>query len=49
VEKLLARARHHPVLKCILLETRGNNVVVKSTNLDLGIEIILPVRISEPG
>lgn len=38
-----------PVLSCILLEATKSELVIKATNLDLGIEIRLPVKVEEPG
>jgi len=39
-----------PVLSCILLETNKNNTLtIKATNLDLGIEITIPAKITEQG
>lgn len=38
-----------PVLSCILLEAKDSTLKVKATNLDLGIEISIPVKIEEEG
>ena len=38
-----------PVLSCILLEAKGNELRVKATNLDVGIEISVQAKISEEG
>lgn len=38
-----------PVLSCILLEAKDNNLKIKATNLDLGIEITIPVKVEEEG
>jgi len=39
-----------PVLSCFLIETNKNNsLIIKSTNLDLGIEIEIPAKIEESG
>ena len=38
-----------PVLKCILLEAKDNILDLKSTNLDLGIKIGIPVKMEEGG
>ncbi len=38
-----------PVLSCILLEASNSTLTIKATNLDLGIEITLPVKVVTPG
>lgn len=38
-----------PVLSCLLLETKKNLLNIKATNLDLGIEISIPVKVEEEG
>lgn len=38
-----------PVLGCVLLEANKNNLIIKSTNLDLGVELHLPVKVIESG
>ena len=38
-----------PVLSCVLLEAHDSTLTIKATNLDLGIEISLPVRVIKPG
>lgn len=38
-----------PVLNCVLLEAKNSNLVIKATNLDLGIEISIPVKVVEEG
>lgn len=38
-----------PILSCIMLEAKDSELIIKSTNLDLGIEIKLPVKVIEPG
>lgn len=38
-----------PILSCILLEASDSILTIKSTNLDLGIEIKLPVKVIEAG
>jgi len=38
-----------PVLQCILLEAKENQLIIKATNLDIGIEITVPVRVTEEG
>jgi DNA polymerase-3 subunit beta len=48
-EKIAARNINMPILSCILLETKGNNLIIKATNLDLGLEISIPVKVIEEG
>ncbi len=48
-EKITGKNLTLPVLSCILLEAKNNNLTIRATNLDLGIEIILPVKVEEEG
>jgi DNA polymerase-3 subunit beta len=48
-EKITGKNLTLPVLKCILLEAQNNTLTIRATNLDLGIEIVIPVKIIEPG
>ncbi|MBI2674031.1 MAG: DNA polymerase III subunit beta [Candidatus Zambryskibacteria bacterium] len=47
--KIVGKAITLPVLVGFYLEARQNTLSVKATNLDLGISIVLPVRVIEPG
>ncbi len=38
-----------PVLKCVIFDARENNVVIKATNLELGIEKTFPANIIQKG
>lgn len=38
-----------PILSCVLLEAKDSVLTIKATNLDLGIEITIPVKVIEPG
>ena len=38
-----------PILSCILLEAKNSSLIIKSTNLDLGLEITIPVKVIKPG
>lgn len=49
VEKITGKNMTLPVLSCILVEAKGNFIILKSTNLDLGIEIKVPAKIQTPG
>ncbi len=48
-EKIVSKNINMPVLSCLLLETKGNNLIIKSTNLDIGLEISIPVKTIEEG
>ncbi len=38
-----------PVLSCVFLDAHDSVLVIKATNLDLGIEISIPVKVIKPG
>jgi DNA polymerase-3 subunit beta len=48
-EKITGKNLTLPVLSCILIEAKGNQAIIRSTNLDLGIEINLQVKVIEEG
>jgi len=48
-EKITGKNMTLPILSCILIEAKGNFLILKSTNLDLGIEIKIPAKIYEEG
>ncbi|MFZ2522855.1 MAG: DNA polymerase III subunit beta, partial [Minisyncoccia bacterium] len=48
-ERITAKNITLPVLSCILLEAENSTLIIKSTNLDLGIEISIPVKVIKPG
>jgi len=48
-EKITGKNLSLPVLQCILLEAKNNTLIVRSTNLDLGIELSIPVKVEEEG
>ena len=48
-EKITGKNLNLPILSCILLEAKQDNLIIKSTNLDLGIEIIIKAKIEEEG
>jgi len=48
-EKITGKNLTLPVLSCILLEAKENTLIIKATNLDLGIEITIPVRVLKEG
>ena len=38
-----------PILSCVLLEAKDSTLTIKATNLDIGIEITIPVKVNKPG
>src|ERR1035437_6774851 len=48
-EKITGRNITLPILSCVLLEAKDSVLTIKATNLDLGIEIKLPVKVIKPG
>ncbi len=38
-----------PVLSCFLLENKNNRLIIKATNLDIGIRLEVPVKTETPG
>ncbi|MBU6232399.1 MAG: DNA polymerase III subunit beta [Patescibacteria group bacterium] len=49
VERIAAKHMTLPVLSCILIELGDSTAVFKATNLDVGIEVSIPVRSTESG
>ncbi len=49
VEKITSKNPTLPVLRCILIEATKNSVVLRATNLELGIEIKVPAKVIEEG
>ncbi len=48
-EKVTGKNLTLPILSSILLETKQSALVIRATNLDLGIEIVTPAKIVEEG
>ncbi|MBP6974403.1 MAG: DNA polymerase III subunit beta [Candidatus Pacebacteria bacterium] len=48
-EKVTSKNATLPVLKCVLLEAKDNSLLIRSTNLDIGLEIKIPVKVQEEG
>jgi len=48
-ERLTSKNITLPILSCILLEAHDSTLTIKSTNLDLGLEISIPVKVIKPG
>ncbi|HEY1037613.1 MAG TPA: DNA polymerase III subunit beta [Candidatus Paceibacterota bacterium] len=48
-EKVTSKNTSLPVLKCVLLEASKGSLIVRSTNLDVGLEITVPVKLETEG
>jgi len=48
-ERVAGKHMTLPVLSCLLFEASKNNLTIKATNLDIGIEINIPVKVIEEG
>ncbi len=48
-ERVTGKNLSLPILKCILLSARDNRLLLKATNLDIGVEIDIPVKVFESG
>jgi len=48
-EKATGKNLNLSVLGCLLLEVKDNKLIIKATNLDLGIEINIPVKVIKSG
>src|SRR5436309_15243444 len=48
-EKITGKNITLPIISCLLLEAKDSTLTIKATNLDLGIEISLPVKVIKPG
>lgn len=48
-EKVTSKNITLPILSCILLEAKNSSLTIKATNLDLGVEITIPVKVIKPG
>jgi DNA polymerase-3 subunit beta len=48
-EKITSKNLTLPVLSCILFEAKGHDLIIRATNLDLGIEITTPVKVQQEG
>jgi len=48
-EKITGKNLTLPVLSCVILEAKKHELIVRSTNLDLGIEITIPVKVEREG
>ncbi len=48
-EKITGKNLTLPVLSCVLLEAKNNSLTIRATNLELGIEVTLPVKVEREG
>ena len=48
-ERITTRNITLPILNCVLLEAHDSILTIKATNLDIGVEISLPVKVIKPG
>ncbi len=48
-DKIAGKNTTLPVLSGFYLDAHNNSLVIKATNLDLGVSITLPVKVIEPG
>lgn len=48
-EKVTGKNLTLPVLKCLLLIAKDNVLTIRATNLDLGVEIKIPVKVEKEG
>jgi len=48
-EKMTGKNLTLPILKCVLLIAKDNILTIRATNLDLGIEMSIPVKIKKEG
>lgn len=48
-ERITTKKASLPVLECLLLEVVNNTLYIRATNLDIGVEITVPVKVDEPG
>jgi DNA polymerase III subunit beta len=48
-EKITGKNMTLPILSCIMIEAKSNYLILKATNLDLGIEIKIPAKVISEG
>lgn len=49
VEKVTGKNITLPILNCVLLEAKDSILTIKATNLDIGVEVSIPVKVNKPG
>lgn len=48
-EKITSKNATLPILKCVLFEAQNNSLIIRATNLDIGIELIIPAKVHTEG
>lgn len=48
-ERVTGKKESLPVLSCVLLDVEGKTITVRATNLEAGIEVIVPADVSDKG
>ncbi len=48
-EKVTGKNITLPILSCVLLDAHDSLLTIKATNLDIGVEITIPVKVNKPG
>ena len=49
IEHIAGKHATLPVLSCILIEYNKNTAIFKATNLDVGIEVVVPIKSENSG
>jgi DNA polymerase-3 subunit beta len=49
IEKITSKNLTLPVLQCVLLTVTGKELTLRATNLDVGVEVTLPVKVTTEG
>ncbi len=49
ISRFAERKANLPVLGCVLLVAEGNRVVLRATNLECGVEVVIPVKVLTDG
>ncbi|MBU6430855.1 MAG: DNA polymerase III subunit beta [Patescibacteria group bacterium] len=49
IERIATKNAALPILSCLLFEVKNNNLKIKATNMDIGVEAIIPVKVTEEG
>jgi DNA polymerase III subunit beta len=49
IDKITGKNLSLPILSCVSLEAKGGEILLKATNLDMGIEISFPAKVIVPG
>src|SRR5579872_7006636 len=48
-ERVTSKTSTLPILSCFLLKAENDQLIITSTNLDVGVEIKVPAKVIEPG